>query len=332
MCVGFLLILSIGCGKDDVQPQKEKEFELYIDFWNTQGTNPQIRFDAQNSSPEVRIDFTKTFAGVAVPPKYTNVIIDNVRLIDDSNVNYHITQIDAYEWRTDINDWKVDVEFVMRFDQVQDIAVILVLDASASLGNDFTNVKAFAYDFIKKVFEQIPSAKIGIVDFSDEINSFGLTDNSTALSSYMQSINQGPFTTLYEAMNLGIQILRNTNAESKVLLTFTDGTDNNSDPQYTPAYILSQLNGGVGEVPISSFTIGLEGNGGVDKPVLDVLAVNGGASAFPRNINELGSVFNDFSQGVSTVYRLTYVRNQQIIPETNPAKLRFVLKASRKGS
>ncbi len=332
LCTGLLLLLTASCGKDNVKPDKDRQFELFIDFWNPQGTNPQIRFDAQNSSPEVRIDFSKTFAGIAVPPKFTNVIIDNVRLIDDNNINYHINQINAYEWRTDINDWKVDVEFVMQFDQVQDLAVILVLDASASLGDDFTNVKAFAYDFITKVLADIPSAKIGIVDFSDEINSFGLTDNSTALSSYMQSINQGPFTTLYEAMNLGIEMLQNTQAESKAILTFTDGTDNNSDPQYTPAFLLEQLNGGTGGLPISSFTIGLDGNGGVDKPVLDVLAVNGGASAFPGNIKELESVFNDFSQGISTVYQLTYVRNQQVIPDTNPARLRFVLEASPKKS
>lgn len=329
-CACVLILTSFGCRKDDVNPKDKKQFELHIDFWNTQGTNPQISFDAQNSSPEVKIDFTETFAGVAVPPKFTNVIIDNVRIIDNNNVNYHINEINAYEWRTDINNWKQDVEFVMEFDQVQDIAVILVLDASASLGSDFTNVKAFAYDFIQKVLSQIPSAKIGIVDFSDEINSFAPTNNPSALSSYLQSIEQGPFTTLYEAMSLGIQMLQSANAESKALLTFTDGTDNNSDPSYTPASILAQLD--AGPTPISSFTIGLDGNGGVDKPVLNVLAVNGGASAFPRNIQELGAVFNDFSQGVSTVYQLTYIRNQQIIPATSPAKLRFVLEASPKRS
>jgi UDP-N-acetylmuramoylalanine--D-glutamate ligase len=62
------------------------------------------------------------------------------------------------------------------------------------------------------------------------------------------------------------------------------------------------------------------------------VAVNGGASAFPRNIQELQGVFNAFSEGISTVYKLTYIRNQQVIPDTNPAKLRFVLKASPKQS
>lgn len=332
LCLSLCVLLISSCGKDNVNPKKDREFELYIDFWNPAGNNPQIRFDPVNSSPEVRIDFSKTFAGVAVPPHFTNVIIENVRLIDDKNVNYHINQINAYEWRKDINNWKIDVEFVMEFDQVQDIAVVLVLDASASLGSDFAKVKAYAYDFINKVLSDIPSARIGIVDFSDQIGSFGLTDNATALTSYLESIKQGPFTTLYGAMDLGIRMLQNTQAESKALVTFTDGTDNNSNPQFTPAYLLGQLNGGVSGIPISSFTIGLEGRGGVDRPVLDVLAVNGGASAFPRNIQELGGVFGAFSESISTVYNLTYVRNQQIIPESDPARLRFVLKASPKRS
>jgi hypothetical protein len=330
LSVCLVLMAAVGCRKDSVNPNDHKQFELYIDFWNPQGNNPQISFDAQNSSPEIKIDFSETFAGVAVPPNFTNVIIDNVRIIDNNNSNYHINQINAYEWRTDINNWKQDVEFVMEFDQIQDLAVVLVLDASASLGSDFTNVKAFAYDFISKVLQQIPSARIGIVDFSDEIHAFALTDNPSALSSYLQSIEQGPFTTLYEAMNLGIDMLNNTSAESKAILTFTDGTDNNSGPGFTPTFIQNKLD--AGPIPISSFTIGLDGNGGVDKPVLNVLAVNGGASAFPKNIKELGTVFDEFSQGISTVYQLTYIRNQQVIPDTNPAKLRFVLEASPKRS
>jgi Ca-activated chloride channel homolog len=324
-----LMVLLAGCGKDNASPKKDREFELYIDFWNPAGTNPQIRFDAANSSPEVRIDFSQTFTGVAVPPHFTNVIIENVRVIDKNNVNYRINQINAYEWRKDINNWKNDVEFVMEFDYVQDLAVVLVLDVSASLGDDISRVKAYAYDFIVKVLTDNPTAKIGIIDFSDKINAFGPTSNAAALASYLESVKQGPFTTLYEAMDQGIRMLQNVSAESKAILTFTDGTDNNSDPSYTPAYLLDLLGG---SQSISSFTIGLEGRGGVDRPVLDILAANGGASAFPKNIQELGGVFTAFSESISTVYQLTYVRNQQIITEANPAKLRFVLKASPKRS
>ena len=73
MKMKYLSALAIGgllfsaCGKDPVvvQPQNNtQQFELYIDYWNPSGTNPQITFDAVNSSTEVKIDFTKNFTGI----------------------------------------------------------------------------------------------------------------------------------------------------------------------------------------------------------------------------------------------------------------------------
>jgi hypothetical protein len=324
-----LLMQSCGGGGDDAKPES-KEFELYIDYWNPQGTNPQISFDGVNSSPEIKIDFTKTFAGVAVPPIYTNVIIDNVRIIDDNNINYEIGQITAYEWRDDIDDWKVDVEFTMNFTQVQDLAVMMVLDESASLGQDFEKVKNYAASFISKVLEQVPNARIGIVDFADQLHTFPPTNNKTALLNYIASLTQGPFTTLYEATNMGITMLEEIDAESKTLLIFTDGTDNNSDPEFTPDYLLERLNNSTSDIKITSFAIGLEGNGGVDKPVLTELAANGGSASFPKNIDELGRVFEKYSSTIANVYNLTYVRNQQVVPDTDKRKLRFVIKGTAK--
>lgn len=329
--IGFVITMG-ACSNSGVDPKhpKSRDFELYIDFWNTQGNNPQITFDAVNSSPEVKIDFSKTFAGIVVPPKYTNVIIDNVRIIDDNDVNYQIDQITAYEWREDIDDWKVDVEFTMDYTPVQDLMIMMVLDASASLGTDFGKVKEYASNFIAKVLTDIPNARIGIIDFSDEIHSFPPTTNKAALQNYIASIEQGPFTSLYEAVNMGIDFLAQGTAEGKALLVFTDGTDNNSNPEFTPSYLLDKLDNSTANVGINSFTIGLDGNGGVDRPVLEDLAANGGTAAFPDNIDELGRVFEKFSSSISNVYNLTYVRNQQVITDANKARLRFVIKGTPK--
>ncbi|MGB3080069.1 MAG: hypothetical protein WBB31_13375, partial [Saprospiraceae bacterium] len=57
---------------------------------------------------------------------------------------------------------------------------------------------------------------------------------------------------------------------------------------------------------------------------------NSGSAAFPNNIDELGTVFEKFSSSISNVYNLTYVRNQQVIPDTNKARLRFVIKGTPK--
>jgi Ca-activated chloride channel family protein len=327
-----LMVALISCGKNGADPKNpgSRDFELYIDFWNTEGTNPQITFDAVNSSPEVRIDFTKTFAGIAVPPKFTNVIVDNVRIIDNRDVNYQIDGITAYEWREDINNWKIDVEFTMNYTQVQDLVVMMVLDASASLGQDFSKVQHYAVNFVTNVLNEIPNARIGIIDFSDEIHSFPPTNNKTALHNYIASIEQGPFTSLYEAVNLGIDMLSAADAEGKSLLVFTDGTDNNSHPEFAPSYLLDKLNGSASDVRINSFTIGFQGNGGVDKPVLESLAANGGSAAFPKTIDELGKVFEKFSSSIANVYNLTYVRNQQVIPDNDKRKLRFVIKGTPK--
>ncbi|MEZ5148624.1 MAG: VWA domain-containing protein [Bacteroidales bacterium] len=333
--IAVLILLFAGCNKDDnTEPQKTtskaRDFELYIDFWNPEGDNPQISFDAEKSSPEIRIDFSQTFAGVAEAPNLTKVLIDNVRIIDKNYINYTIDNITAYEFRNDINDWKVDVEFVMNYEPIGDLNVVLVLDASASLDDDFLKVKDFASNFVTRIFEENPSSKIGIVDFSDVIHSYPLSNNENGLIGYIAEIEQGPFTTLYEAMNQGIDMLQNSQADGKAILTFTDGTDNNSDPSFTPEFLYNKLTDDPGNILINSFTIGLEGNGGIDKPVLEDLAANGGVARFPANISELEQIFDKFSESISNVYNLTYIRNQKVIPDSIPAHLKFVIRASQK--
>jgi len=327
-----IIILS-ACKKTELAPpppDNSKYFELHVNYSNIDGQSPLIVFDENASSPEVKIDFKNFFNGQAIPPNLINININSVRIIDADNKNYEINEILAYEWRDDINDWKNDVEFIMKYEQVEDLNVMMVLDASASLGNDFSKVKSYAKDFASRVFNHAPNAQIGIVQFSDVINKLPLTADQTDVFTYIDNMQQGNFTTLYEAMNLGIDDLENSVADSKTILTFTDGTDNNSAPQYTPTFLYNKLTTGTQEPKINSFTIGLEGNGGVDKAVLEALAANGGAAEFPKNIKQLEDVFTKFSQTISNVYNLTYLRNQQIVSPNNPIQLKFVIKAKVK--
>lgn len=327
-----LLTTLIACGDNtESEPKAQsRTFELYIEFWNPDGQTPQISFDGLNSSPEIKIDFSKSFGGEISPPNFTRVIIDNVRIIDPNGVNYQIEDIVAYEWREDLNDWKVDVEFTMQYGPVVDLDIMLVLDASGSLGEDFPKIQQYAKNFVEKVLESSPAAKIGVVDFSDVINALGLTNDKTLLLNYIDNISQGPFTSLYEAINAGIDTLQNANSEGKALMAFTDGTDNNSKPQYTPDFLYNKLINDYNTIKINSFMIGFEGAGGVDKPVLVKLAANGGAAEFPQTIDELGDVFEDVSKSISNVYNFTYIRNRQIIQASTPAKLKFEIIAKPK--
>ena len=147
----LITLVLVSCGGGDVNPSGTT-FQIYLDFWNTSGKSPEVRFDELKTSREIKIDFTKTFGGEVDGPAGTKVIIDNFRIIDEYSNNYNIESINAYEFKKETNDWKKDVEFTMTFDQSEDISVVLVLDRSESLGTDFELVKTYAVDFIEKIF------------------------------------------------------------------------------------------------------------------------------------------------------------------------------------
>ncbi len=325
--IGRTLLLAaslsiVSCGGKD--PQPGGDFEIYLDFWNATGKTPEIRFDELNTSREIKIDFSKTFQGSPQGSSFTKVEIDNFRIIDQNSNNYNIENITAYELRE--GQWRKDVEFTMDFSQSEDISVVLVLDRSESLGSDFGTIKTYANDFIEKIFRDRQVVQMGIVDFADDVKSHPLTTNKADLQSYVNSMQQGKFTTLYNAVDLGIDMLQDSDSQSKVLFVFTDGSDNNSSPNVTVDYLLNRIKSTNSGYSISSFAIGLNGDGGVDQNVLTKLAGNGGTASFPKTVAQAKGVFEKFSKVISNVYSLEYLRNQQVIPRSTPVKLKFEIK------
>ncbi len=324
------MLLLVACDKNDDAPNLSSDFQLFIDFWNPDGSHPEISFDEQNTSNAVRIDFDKNFGGSAVGNSFTEVVIDNFRIIDNSDANYEISKITAFEYRDELKDWKEDVEFRMEYETIEDMAVVLVLDRSESLGEDFGKIKEYATNFVTQVFAETDQLQVGVVDFADEINMTPLTSDADEVTSYIGNLQQGRFTTLYEAVNMGVNALQAVEAEAKAIIIFTDGTDNNSNPEYSPQYLLDKIKSDENKSKIISFAIGLEGKGGVDRNVLNTLTVNGGVATFPKSVAELERVFDNFSSGIANVYNLTYTRNRQPVPKDQPIKLRFSIQTQRK--
>jgi Mg-chelatase subunit ChlD len=321
----FLLSIAVmlfACKKDKSDPKTS--FDIYIDFWNPTGTDPQITLDEANTSDEIKIDFTKQFEGIATG-NLTQVVIDNFRIIDDNYKNYSISKITAYELN-DLNEWKEDVEFTMSYERTRSLSVVLVLDRSKSLGDDFANVKQYAIEFVNRLFEETENnVQIGIVDFATTVNSLPLTNDQASITSYITGLVEGDFTAFYDAVDEAIDMLIPVDAESKAILGFTDGTDNSSSTGVTSTYLYEKLVNDDSDIKISSFMIGLEGKGGVDNTVLQKLSANGGISQFPETSTELQTAFDNFSSAIANVYNLTYTRNQQAIPEASAKQLKFTI-------
>ncbi len=320
---GLVMNSMSSCDRKDDVTNPGRKFQLFIDYWNPDGNSPEISFDEGNTSDAIRIDFDNTFGGTVLGSSLTEVAIDNFRIIDQYNGNHQIKRITAYEYRPDVKDWKEDVEFTMEYETIEDLAVVLVLDRSESLGEDFTKVKDYASDFVDRIFRETGWIQVGVVDFADDVNTLPLTNRQNDVTDYISSLQQGRFTTLYEAVNRGVNMLQEVQAEAKAIVIFTDGTDNNSNLEYNPDFLAQKIRGDEEKERVISFSIGLDGKGEVDKNVLNKLTANVGVSSFPRSVEELQQVFEDFSGGIANVYQLTYIRNRQPIPASSPIKLRF---------
>jgi Ca-activated chloride channel family protein len=325
----LLSVLALGCGGSDVNPGNT--FQIYLDYWNTTGNRPEIKFDELSTSKEIKIDFSKTFEGQTEGNLFTKVIIDNFKIVDNQANNYNIESIKAYEWRMSSNDWREDVEFTMNYTSSQDIGVIvLVLDRSKSLGVDFSKIQQYAQEFIEETFKTHPGVKIGIVDFSDTIGSFPISDNKDALKNYIANLQLENSTALYQGMDEGLEMLLRYPSQSRVLVTFTDGYDNLSDPRfYTLETILSKIKNDKSSNKIRPFLIALEGDGGLEKSVINTLSSNGWIVNTPKNATQVKEVFDKFGKLISNVYHLTYLRNRQVIPQNSKIKLKFEIKASK---
>lgn len=323
----LLSVFIFGC--NTTEPGAGNSFQIYLDFWNTTGRNPEIRFDEIKTSKEIKIDFSQTFEGQTEGNQLTKVVIDNFKIVDNQNNNYNINGIKAYEYRN--NAWKEDVEFTMDFTQTQDVGVVvLVLDRSESLGGDFAKIKEYAMNFIDQTFATHPEVKMGIVDFSTDVHTYPITNNREGLKAYISGLTSDRFTALYQAMDEGVEMLLRYPAQSRILVTFTDGTDNMSDKNYyNMDNILNKIKNDKNSNKIRGFFIGLEGKGGLDTSLPPKLISSGWIVSIPTSATQVKEVFEKFGRLISNVYHLTYIRNQQVIPRNTPIKLRFDIQTAR---
>lgn len=191
-------------------------------------------------------------------------------------------------WRQDeFGAWMTDAEGgngIMNNSITKDIAIVLVLDCSASLGDDFIKVKNGAMTFINKLQQASNSGhvKLGIIGFSSMSNTKvfdirPLTASSYAdAKSFISSLSVNSTTALYYAANGAVDMLKaygNTqqteNFDGSYMLLFTDGIDTGSrfnelklfKEADTYNYVRNHLtNTVINGLPIESYIIGAKGD------------------------------------------------------------------------
>lgn len=309
----YLLMLSVilaviviaGCSSSN---GSDLEFYLFGDYSNTNGNNPQFTVTQEITDEEVKFDGNIEYS---VESPDVMITMNNLSIYS-SNENYHIDEVQVEE--SVDGDWVWYPEFEVTFGNLTQLGVVLVLDVSESLGEDFEDVKSYAVEFVEIVAENAPEARIGVVSFSDSIQTLVPTTEIGLISAFINSQEMGAYTSMYDAIDTGITLLNNLDVNGRALVTFTDGRDNYSVA--TPAELVEDLT----SAGIRSYTMGLEGKGGVNVSVLSQLAING-QYRLTSSKSDLRRIFTYFAESVSNVYQVCYCRSSQTI--TTPREIRY---------
>jgi hypothetical protein len=307
---GFALLAAIaataltGCDSLPTPSGKDEDAKARFDLYGTytfSGDSPGFSVDKFASSPAITCN--GSFAGTGALHRI-NLYVRNVSIYDGKE-NYEIIQTEVQEEVE--KEWISFTEFENSVSPVKgNIGVVLALDASTSLGDDFAEVKNSANAFIATVLAGTDyDAKIGVVSFSDSVRSSPIGAGAEELTKFINEMRQGQYTALYDGMLRGIDMLASLpDSVAKALVTFTDGRDNYS--VNTSGEVIGKLE----EQRIKSFTVGFLGKGELDEDILTRLAHNGIYQAV-QNEATLQKVFGSFSKSVTRAYNVTYTRNDQ---------------------
>ncbi|MCF7919439.1 MAG: VWA domain-containing protein [Candidatus Cloacimonetes bacterium] len=306
--VALLLLILAYLGSCSESGANDLEFYLYGNYTNIDGSNPDFEIATNLTDGEIFFDGIVEYGGT---PPTVELIMNNLSIFSQQE-NYYIDDIEVEE---QVNgEWVWYPEFEVEFGNLTQLGVILVLDVSSSLGNDFDDVLEYAVEFVEIVIENAPEARIGVVSFATNIDVLTPTNNIYEVESYIYGLVMEDYTRMYDAMAIGIDNLTALEVDGRALVTFTDGWDNLSVT--TPVELVSDLT----EFGIRSYTMGLKGEGGVNEAVLEELSVNGNYR-LTSSKNDLRKIFQFFAESVSNVYQVIYRRNSQII--TNPRQIRY---------
>jgi VWFA-related protein len=192
------------------------------------------------------------------------------------------------------------------------LSVALVIDASGSMSDKLERLHASAMTFVR---ESNPDDETAIESFADDVTlEQDFTRNQHTLSRALAGITPNGNTSLYDAVFLAAKHLNEQGFhDKKVLLVVSDGEDNKS------RYKLKEVLSAIRESKIILYAVGLltpeplfTPNDG--KKALKKLAeATGGASFFPKNLNEVEEICKKIARDLREQYTVGYKpsNNQQ---------------------
>ena len=258
------------------------------------------------------------------------------------------TPLDFWRYDNTIHEWQPDGETrqgTAGVEEKKSMAVMLVLDCSSSIGDDFVAVQEAAKAFIKSLYDASNGAgniKLGIVSFSkiNETQVFNIRsltpDSYNDMTRFINRLSTQNGTALYYAMDKSVELMDDYCKKSipsteplsaAIMVTFTDGLDQTSrnpdkdiltaDEYYDE--VLSKYGTKMQNVSINGVSLqheirGVKGNDIITDAQSGKFQRTGESLGnFMRlnNYSELGAAFGDIAQNLIDQWRVLnlYVPN-----------------------
>lgn len=232
------------------------------------------------------------------------------------------TKLDFWRYDESINEWQPDVETRQGsagMEETKSMVVMLVLDCSTSLGEDFKFVQEAAKNFARNLLNASKGGniKIGIVSFS-KINETKFLDirpltsgSYSEIERFINGLSMQNGTALYYAMDKSIDIVEEyckTSISTEqplstaMMVTFTDGLDQTSrdaerniftaDDYYKE--VLKKTDRHINGVPLRSIIRGVQGNDIISTAQLGKFKSVGESLGDFKLLGSISELSNDF--------------------------------------
>lgn len=251
------------------------------------------------------------------------ISIDGVRVQSRKN-NYEVKSLLISE--LDNGKWELQDEFNNTSSESKtDVALVLVLDMSTSLGQLVDDIKLYAKNFVKTVTNSTKLSTVSVIFFSGRnnilqtkfFNSKNVSELYNIIDKYADFRDR---TALFHATLEGTKSLDSLKFNgTKTLVVFTDGGDNDTNnPDQAKSHIYNNSH--------ERICIGFEGKD-FDKIDLKSIASNTSNYVTAKKRKALQKKFNEVAKKVTSVYRYNYNRSDQLL--SNSVSVKYELKTKK---
>ena len=241
-----------------------------------------------------------------------DIVSLNVTVIDSGS--RFVGDLEEPEFSVYEDGVRQDISFFSR--RQQPIALSLLLDSSASMEDKLPMLQSAATNFVKRLK---PSDISQVIDFDSRVEiRQAFTGNQAELISAIGQMGAGGSTSLHNAIYIALKELRKIRAVSEeeirrqALVVFSDGEDTSSLVSFEEVLDLAKRS------ETSIYSIALRGVDTQTKGfkeaeyVMKTLAhETGGRSFFPARIEDLGGVYAQIADELSSQYTLGYISKNQ---------------------